>query len=206
MSSVMDSDVECVLFDLGGVLVELGDLTNLQEKTGFLGDRAEWQQDLEPWMHRFETGRCSASEFSVGVAADWGVAVAPERILEIFRDWPIGPYPGTAELLADIRQVVEIGCLSNTNAMHWENQSARWPLLNTFDHRFLSFELGLRKPDVAIFQAVADRLPYNPDRVLFLDDLAANADAARSFGFRSEQVRGIDEVVTVLRDVRLLAA
>jgi hypothetical protein len=46
----------------------------------------------------------------------------------------------------------------------------------------------------------------NPDRVLFLDDLAVNVDAACSFGFRSEQVRGLDEVVTVLKDSGLLAS
>ena len=199
-----EPDVEFVLFDLGGVLVELGDLAALQEMTGFRGDTDAWQQILEPWMSRFETGQCSASEFSTGVVAEWGVAITPARYLEILREWPIGLYPGTTELLSEIHQAVEIGCLSNTNALHWEDQAARWPELGTFNYRFLSFELGLRKPDGAIYQAVAERLPYDTDRVLFLDDLAVNADAARSFGFRSEQVRGLDEVVAVLRDHGLL--
>ena len=201
-----EHDVDFVLFDLGGVLIELGDVAALQETTGYLGDRDRWQQILEPWMSRFETGRCSASAFSAGVVADWGVDITAAQYLEILRDWPIGPYPGTSELLSEIHQVVGIGCLSNTNALHWEDQVARWPELEMFDHKFLSFELGLRKPDSAIFQAVADRLPYGRDRVLFLDDLAVNADAARSFGFRSEPVRGLDEVVTVLKDVGLLTA
>jgi putative hydrolase of the HAD superfamily len=73
-------------------------------------------------------------------------------------------------------------------------------MLEIFDHRFLSFELGLRKPDIAIYQAVADRLPCSRDRVLFLDDLAVNVESARLFGFRSEQVRGLDGVVKVLND------
>jgi glucose-1-phosphatase len=201
-----EPEVEFVLFDLGGVLIELGDPAGLQAMTGYLGDRHGWQQILEPWMSRFETGQCSASEFSTGVVAEWGVDITPGRYLEILRDWPIGPYPGTTELLSELHEVVEIGCLSNTNAMHWEDQAARWPELEMFDYRFLSFELGLRKPDLAIYQAVADHLPYDPDRVLFLDDLAVNADAARSFGFRSQQVRGLEEVLTVLTDFELLAA
>ncbi len=196
-----EPDVEFVLFDLGGVLIELGDVAALQEMTGYLGDGDGWQQIQEPWTSRFETGQCSAGEFSTGVVATWGVDITPAQYLEILRDWPIGPYPGTSELLSEIHQVVGIGCLSNTNALHWEDQAARWPELETFDYRFLSFELGLRKPDRAIYQAVADRLPYDADRVLFLDDLAVNADAARSFGFRSEQVQGVDEVVTVLKDL-----
>jgi HAD superfamily hydrolase (TIGR01509 family) len=59
-------------------------------------------------------------------------------------------------------------------------ESARRPLFEILGRRLLSFELGLRKPDLAIYQAFADRLPYNPDRVLFLDDPAVNVDAVRS--------------------------
>jgi putative hydrolase of the HAD superfamily len=130
--------------------------------------------------------------------------MSPERFLDIFRDWPIGPYPGTTELLTEVQRSVPIGCLSNTNALHWDHQSSRWPMLSLFDFRFLSFELGMAKPDAAIFEAVAGQLPVGRDRVLYLDDVALNADAARSFGFRSEQVRGIDEVRTVLRDVGMI--
>jgi glucose-1-phosphatase len=198
------SQIDFVLFDLGGVLVELGQLSDLQEMTRYAGDPDSWKQILEPWICRFETGQCSATEFSTGVVSDWGVDITPERCQEVFREWVIGPYPGTTQLLAEVRQVVETGCLSNTNIMHWQDQSARWPALTTFDYRFLSFEIGLRKPDGEVFQAVADRLPYDPDRILFLDDLAVNVDAARTFGFRSEQVRGLDEAATVLRRVGVL--
>jgi glucose-1-phosphatase len=202
---VPELEVEFVLFDLGGVLVELGDLSDLRAMTRYEGDPVSWQQILEPWLCRFETGQCSASEFATGVVTDWGVDITPERCLEVFREWAIGPYPGTAALLSEVQQVVEIGCLSNTNTMHWQDQSTRWPELTTFDHRFLSFELGLRKPDREVFQAVTDRLPYDRGRILFLDDLGANADAARAFGFRSIQVRGLGEVEVVLRETGLLS-
>ena len=43
-----ESNVEFVLFDLGGVLIELGDLADLQEMTGFLGNRDGWQQIWNP--------------------------------------------------------------------------------------------------------------------------------------------------------------
>jgi glucose-1-phosphatase len=78
-------------------------------------------------------------------------------------------------------------------------------MLGLFDVRFLSFELGLMKPDAAMFQAVADQFSVRRDHILHFDDVALNADAARSFGFRSEHVRGIDEVRTILTDSGLLA-
>jgi FMN phosphatase YigB (HAD superfamily) len=100
---------------------------------------------------------------------------------------------------------VPIGCLSNTNTMHWEHQTTLWPMLDMFDFRFLSFELGFAKPDQAIFRAVADRLPFSRDRILYLDDVAVNSEAARSFGFQSRQVLGIDEVKRELSEVGVLA-
>jgi putative hydrolase of the HAD superfamily len=198
--------VEFVLFYLGGVLIELGGVATLQEMAGIASDDDVWHRWLaSPWVRRFETGRCSAVEFSVGVVAEWQLDLPPERFLEVFRDWPIGPYPGAQDLVDEVQRSVPVGCLSNTNSMHWEHQSAMWPLLDGFDRTFLSFELGLVKPDVDIFQAVADQLPVDRARVLFLDDVALNTDAARNFGFRSEQVRGPEECRTVLAAVGLLS-
>ena len=198
-------DVDIVLFDLGGVLIELGGVNALQTMAGIAKDEAVWEKWLtSPWVRRFEAGQCSAVEFSSGVVSEWDLDVTPERFLEIFRDWPIGPLPGSAELLVDVQRQVPVGCLSNTNTLHWEHQFACWPMLAVFDHRFLSFELGLVKPDRSVFKAVADRLQVRPDRVLFLDDNSLNVDAARSFGFRSERVRGVGEARRVLQDAGVL--
>jgi putative hydrolase of the HAD superfamily len=198
-------DVDIVLFDLGGVLIELGGVAALQVMAGIAEDEAVWEKWLtSPWVRRFEAGRCSAVEFSSGVVSEWDLDVTPEQFLEIFRDWPIGPLPGSAELLADVQRQVPVGCLSNTNTLHWEHQFARWPILAVFDHRFLSFDLGLVKPDRSVFKAVADRLQMRPDGVLFLDDNALNVDAARSFGFRSERVRGVGEARQALLDAGVL--
>ena len=194
-----------VLFDLGGVLIEMGDVSSLQEILAVVGNEEQWHRLLaSPWVRRFEKGECSASEFSTGVVSEWALDLSPERFLEIFRDWPIGPYPGTAEVLAEVKRSVQIGCLSNTNTMHWEHQTALWPMLDMFDFQFLSFELGHAKPDEAIFRAVADRLPFSRDRILYFDDVAVNSEAAQSFGFQSKQVRGIDEVKRELGEVGVL--
>lgn len=201
-----DPGVDFVLFDLGGVIVELGDVSRLQEIAATVGSDEQWHQWLAtPWMRRFERGECSPTEFASQVVGDWQLNVTPERFLEIFRDWAIGPYPGTEELLAELQRSVPIGCLSNTNVMHWEHQISSWPVLDTFDFCFLSFELGLAKPDEAIFRTVSQQLPFPRDRILFFDDVGANAEAARSYGFQSAHVRGLEEVRTVLRNVGLVA-
>lgn len=186
-----DRNADFVLFDLGGVLIELGGMVSFQELAGLESVEEMWERWLScPWVRRFETGGCSPQEFSEGVVSEWRLEVPPERFLEIFEAWPIGPFSGSAALLTDVQESVPIGCCSNTNIVHWEYQSQEWPMLEMFDLRFLSFELGLVKPDREIFEAVADQVPAARNRILLLDDVALNVEAANSFGFRSEQVRG----------------
>jgi FMN phosphatase YigB (HAD superfamily) len=197
--------VDFVLFDLGGVLIELGGMESFQKLAGLDSEEEMWERWLGcPWVRRFETGGCSPQEFSEGIVAEWQLRVPPDRFMETFEAWPIGPFTGSVELLADVQEFVPVGCCSNTNAVHWGSQSREWPILEMFDYTFLSFELGLVKPDREMFAAVAEAVPADRDRVLFLDDVALNTDAARSFGFRSEQVRGPDECRTVLAEIGLL--
>jgi FMN phosphatase YigB (HAD superfamily) len=43
-----------------------------------------------------------------------------------------------------------------------------------------------------------------PERVLFLDDNAVNAESAASFGFHARHVRGVDETRRALADAGIL--
>jgi putative hydrolase of the HAD superfamily len=201
---VPDRAVDFVLFDLGGVLIELGGLAAFRELAGLGSDEEMWERWLGcPWVRRFERGGCTPDEFAEGVVADWQLGVPPDRFLQIFEAWPIGPFAGSAALLEDVQGSVPIGCCSNTNVVHWSYQSQHWPLLEVFDHSFLSFELGLVKPDREMFEAVGERVPAEPDRVLFLDDVVQNVDAARSYGFRAEQVHGPEQCRAVLEGLGL---
>ncbi len=198
--------VDIVLFDLGGVLIELGGVPVMRELAGIGSDDEVWERWLAcPWVRSFECGQCSVDEFATGVVSNWGLPVSPRRFIETFRDWPRGPIPGAWELLVEVRGIVPVGCLSNTNALHWEHQVARWPILDEFDFRFLSFELGLVKPDSELFEEVSDRLPTGPEQVLFLDDNLVNTEAARSSGFLSEHVRGVGEARRALVDAGVLS-
>ncbi len=177
----------------------------MQELAGISDDDLIWQQWLtSPWVRRFESGRCSPTEFATGVVAEWDLTITPDRFLELFRDWPVGPFVGSSTLLAEVKDQLPIGCLSNTNRLHWEHQFAQWPILEQFQQRFLSFDLGLVKPDPAVFSTVASQLGSDPARILFLDDVLLNVEAARSFGYRSIQVHGTVEARLALVNAGVL--
>lgn len=202
-----DAPIEVVLFDLGGVLIELGGLPELDEFSGGgASEEALWKRWLTcPWVRRFERGLCGAEEFSRGMVETWSMSVGPEAFLEAFTAWPRGLLPGARELVHATRDRARVGCLSNTNALHAERQGREFGIDDLFHERFLSHEMGLVKPDREAFDHVVARLGCPADRVLFLDDNAPNVDGARAAGLRSELARGVPEARSVLADLGLLA-
>jgi putative hydrolase of the HAD superfamily len=203
----IEPSVEVVLFDLGGVLLEVGGVGPMRELSGIATDEELWARWLGcRWVQQLEAGRCTPEEFAAGVVADWELAVAPAAFLAAFGAWVNSPFPGALELVAETGDAARIGCLSNTNAFQWDAHFGDLPLFDAFEFRFLSFELGLVKPDPAIFEAVAAGLPAPPERVLFLDDNAVNVVAAADYGFAARHVRGVGEARRALVETGVLAA
>jgi len=197
--------VDLVLFDLGGVLIEVAGVRAMLELTGIASEEELWRRWLTcRWVRRFESGRCSETDFAAGVVADWQLELSPAAFLAAFQDWPTGPLPGAAELVAQTRASVATGCFSNTNALHWHDHIAAWPLTGLFDHRFLSFELGLLKPDTAAFAQVARLLEVPAERVLFLDDNAVNVAGAAAAGFQAARAAGVHEARQRLAEAAVL--
>ena len=198
---------DLVLFDLGGVLIELSGVGAMRELSGTASDDALWARWLScPWVRAFERGDCSPAEFAAGMVSEWELSVTPEVFLDAFRDWPVGPLPGAEELVARVAEVVAVGCLSNTNALHTMEQFSRWPIFDLFRPRLLSHELGLLKPDRDLFDRVAELVGIEARRILFLDDNLINVEGARSAGFAAEHVQGVDEARRALTAAGVLDA
>jgi putative hydrolase of the HAD superfamily len=191
--------VEIVLFDLGGVLIDLRGVEAMKALAGIESDDELWTRWLTcDWVRRFEAGQCESREFATGVITDWSLAIEPDAFLDNFRAWPGGPFAGAEALVQETRAALPVGCLSNTNALHWDDQFSQWPILDGFDYRFLSYELGVLKPDRELFDRVAELVPAPRERVLFLDDNRLNVEGAIDAGFRAARVQGVDEARAAL--------
>lgn len=77
---------------------------------------------------------------------------------------------------------VKVGIISNTNAIHaswlWQNV----PEFAEFDTVTLSSEVGLVKPDPAIFRLTLERLGVAPAAALFIDDIPEFVASAQGLG------------------------
>jgi putative hydrolase of the HAD superfamily len=194
------ADIRVLLFDVGGVLVELGGVEVILE---WLGNRMTAEELWRRWLasdsvRRFETGQIDAPAFAAGVIAEFDLAVQPRRFLESFVGWPTGLYPGTLEMLARIPRRYRRALLSNSNPLHWPRVLDEMGLGAAFDHHFVSHLTGCIKPDPAAFEHVLHALGCRPAHVLFLDDNLVNIEAAQRLGIHAMRVLGLAEATQAL--------
>jgi len=141
-----------------------------------------------------EEGRLGFPEYLEGLVRSTGGLYTAEECERVHRAWVLDPYPGIEALLLDLRATgLRTGVLSNTNAVHWDDQftgsPGRPPLLaGPIDHPHGSHLLGARKPDRAIYERFVHAVALPPSALLFFDDLPANVEGARAAGWSAEQI------------------
>ena len=205
VSEIDSPRFDAILFDLGGVLMNNRGLQRLAELTGEENGPALHSKWLtSKWVQAFERGKCDADIFGEGVVTDWGLDLTPAEFVDDFARWPAGPFAGTIELVRSLHGTIQMACLSNTNPAHWQQHLDRWGVVDYFDWTFVSHELGLMKPDLAMFRHVIRTIGTTADRLLFLDDHNEHVMAARELGIHAVQTRGVGEVYEAL--VSLLPA
>jgi epoxide hydrolase-like predicted phosphatase len=74
----------------------------------------------------------------------------------------------------------------------------REQLASLFDALVISGEVGLRKPDPAIYSLAAERLGVAPEKCVFVDDLPGNLKPAAALGMATV-LHGGDAVATLTR-------
>lgn len=199
--------VRVVLFDLGGVLVELSGVPTM---LGWLGNRVSPEELWRLWLtspvvRAFETGEITPAVFADRIIAEMKLPVSDEQFLDAFVQWPQGLYAGARDLLAALPLRYTRAALSNSNVLHWPRMMHEMGLAEAFDYHFASHLTGKIKPDEHAFRHVLETLSCDPEEVYFFDDNELNVAAARKIGMNAILVRGIKETKDALANAGLLA-
>ena len=191
------SDIEAVIFDFTGVLSTSPAAGMIRRAETFGIDLATFLpvvmgpldvDDDHPY-HELERGRITMDDFDAALAPTWR-----ELGLSEFPTMPRGD-----EFLAMIEPVEEMldaarvvraaglrtAILSN-NTREWGGWRAAWDADQLVDVVIDSCEVGLRKPNPAIFELTLERLGGPaPERTLYLDDFPWNVAAGEALGFET---------------------
>jgi putative hydrolase of the HAD superfamily len=189
--------VAWVVFDYGGVLCALPSAAAKDALAGLIGVASA---DLWPayWQHRppYVDGRAGDIDYWHAVCRQLDRpppdAALVGRLVELdVRGWSQvdqGTLGLVRELAADGTDLAILSNAPECLARFVDRQS--WADL--FRWRCFSVDLGMAKPDPAIFAGLCEVLDASPADVLFVDDRIANVRAAQGFGVEAALFTGAD--------------
>lgn len=196
-------DIDALLFDLGGVLVEI-DFDRVIARWAELAG-AGFTQVKERFDHgeayqRHERGEIDAAAYYESLRASLGIRLSDADFADGWARVFVAEIRPTVALLPKLAARVPIHLFSNTNRTHHEYWSARYEAaLLPLGQRFISSETGLRKPDRESFEHVARTLGVPLGRILFFDDTAANVEGAHAAGMPAVRVQSPADVERAVR-------
>lgn len=99
-----------------------------------------------------------------------------------------------AALLQSLKKDRPIYLLSNTNESHYSYLESTHNVSRHFEELILSYLVGSAKPEEAIYLEVLKRSGLRAEECLFVDDLAANIEAAGKLGMNTIRFVGIADL------------
>ena len=176
-----------VVFDLGGVLIDWNP-RHLYRKL-FPGDPAAMEDFLATictaaWNEGQDAGRSFAAATALLRAAHPGKAALVDAYFARWEEMLAGPIDGTVEILAALRRrAVPVYALSNWSAETYPVAQRRFAFLEWFHGIVISGEVGLVKPDPAIYRVLLERHGLAAADAVYIDDVQRNVSAASALGF-----------------------
>lgn len=195
--------ITTVIFDLGGVLLrteDRGPRMKLAAKFGLTYEELERLVYDQSSSKQAMRGEKSAEDHKKTVLDNLG---QPGGAFKEFGDQFWGGDRMDHKLVDFIRGLrgsYTTALLSNA----WDDLRPLlvdyWKISDAFDHIFISAELGLAKPDPAIYRQVISALDVQPTEVVFVDDFIENVQAAREEGWNAVHFRSREGALAELAE------
>ena len=184
--------ISTIIFDLGDVFIDL-EIEATRNAFRKLGLTNEDHPVFVQANNDFEIGAIDETSFLASFQID-NQAISKSDLKNAWNTI-IGDFPQRRlDFLKNVATKYKLFLLSNTDAIHIEyfKNKVGATFYNEFELCFeklyFSFEMGLRKPDKAIFQKIIDEQNLIPAETLFVDDKIENILAAQKSGLQTYQV------------------
>jgi len=192
-----------IIFDLGGVIlnIDFKATERIFRSLGFHNfDEFYTKASQIKLFDRLEEGKISPDEFRnklrTLININFNDEVIDNAWNSMILDFPVE----RIKFLEQIKNKYRIFLLSNTNKYIIDFYSKNFRLLykyefsELFERMYLSYQVGMRKPDESIFKYVIEQSRIIPSQTLYIDDLQVHIDTAKKIGFKVYKLNEGEEI------------
>ena len=184
--------IEAILYDLGNVILPFNHY-QIAEKLSRLSRKREARDpqtifsylfDSQKGMANcFDVGQVSPQEFFQSIKEHLGLSISFDEFIPIWTDI-FSENVEVSQIILSQKGRWRLGLLSNTDPLHFNYIRSKYSIMKAFDKWILSYEVGVKKPAVEIFQTAIEWASVEPPRILFIDDVKTHVEVAISLGMQ----------------------
>jgi len=191
--------IRAIIFDIGRVLVRV-DIRKAQvglTKGNGLTPEELWSAiEKDPRWPDWQEGRMSARDWHENLCSRLGVTLGFDEFTKVWNS-ALDPQPIHPDsLFEQLSKSFRLGLLSNTDPIHVSHLETTYSFFKYFPKtvRVYSCSVGASKPNPLIFREALRACKVKADEAVYIDDIAAFADAASALGCAGIQFRGAEEL------------
>ena len=199
-------EIKCILFDIGGVLVDwhMSWITSEISKR-FKINETLIEDTFSKYLQELDSGNINEQIFWNKIANDVNSLSLQENTESLWATY----FRKKAKLNFDVINLAKnlknsysMGIISNIEAVTHKIVDD-WKVLDNFEHRFMSYQIGFSKPDFRIYEYVIKKLPFEPNQMIFIDDKKSNVEAAEKSGINAVYFTNFLNLIQSLSDFRV---
>jgi putative hydrolase of the HAD superfamily len=208
------SEIKNIIFDLGGVIINLDIPKTISEFNKFTNKPFESiysQLQQTPIFDLFDKGQINETDFFIELNKSLDNPLTDKQLLNAWNamllDFPIH----RLELLNQLKHRYRIFLLSNTNETHITRfekdlyqQHGFKNLEPFFEKVYYSCRIGMRKPDREIFDFVLNENTLNASETIFIDDSPQHIDGALKTGITAHLLSKEKDVKSLIEELNLI--
>jgi len=179
--------IRAIIFDIGRVLVRV-DIRKAQlglAKGLPLTPEELWSAiEKDPRWGDWQEGRMSARDWHLNLCHRLGLSLDFDQFTKVWNS-ALDPDPIHPDsLFKDLSKSYRLGLLSNTDPVHVSYLESTYSFFGYFPKpvRIYSCAMGASKPDPLIYRNALRACKVPAEQAVYIDDIAANVDAARALG------------------------
>jgi glucose-1-phosphatase len=198
--------IKSLIFDLGNVLFRLDRdrfLKNISCCSRFSKKEIEEKLRGLTLFKLYESGFISSQAFFHTFSGLLRLKISYSEFSAAFDSYLV-PIPENLCLVDDLRAQYKLAVISNTNELHFQYLAEKYSIDKKFRYLSLSYRVGFMKPSREIFEDCIRHLRIQPENCLYIDDIPAYVNAAKSLGFQAVSYVSHKKLLGDLKDYSVI--